>query len=76
MLVQKEIKIKVNGKMVKKYNELGFKVKQYDEIMMPVEYLSEFSHQKVLCACDKCGEEKLVKYNNYCKYIKKDPENL
>ena len=76
MVIDKEIKMKVNGKMVKKYNELGFKVKQYDEIMLPVKYLSKYSHQKVLCACDKCEEQKLVKYNNYCKYIKKDPENL
>jgi hypothetical protein len=29
-----------------------------------------------LFACDKCGEQKFVKYNNYCKYIKKDSENL
>jgi len=75
MILDKTIKIKVNGKMVKKYKELGFDVKQYDIIDLPIEHLSKYSHQKVMCACDICGEKKEIKYNNYCGYIKRDSNN-
>jgi hypothetical protein len=66
----------VNGTMVKKYREMGYDVKQYDIIELPIEKLSKYSHKKVLCACDVCGEEKEVKYNNYCKYIENDTEHI
>lgn len=75
MIIQKTIKMKVNGTMVKKYREMGYDVKQHDFIDLPIEKLSKYSHQYILCACDECGEEKQVKYNNYCKYIEKDPNN-
>ena len=47
-------------------------VKQYDIIELPVEKLTKYSHQKILCSCDICGDEKEIKYNNYCKYINND----
>ena len=75
MILTEKLKMKVNGKMVQKYKELGFNVKQYDDIELPIIYLSEYSHQKIVCACDICGEQKEVKYNNYCAYIKRDPNN-
>jgi len=75
MILNETIKIKVNGKMVKKYKELGFDVKQHDYIDLPVEHLSKYSHQVIMCACDICGEKKEIKYNNYSKYIEKDPNN-
>lgn len=68
--------MKVNGKMVKHYNKFGYNVKQYDIIDLDVKHLTKYSHQKILCACDICGEQKLVKYNNYCKYISNDPDNI
>jgi hypothetical protein len=61
--------MKVNGKMVKQYNALGYNVKQYDTIELNVQHLNKYSHQKILCACDICSEQKMVKYNNYYKYI-------
>lgn len=64
--------MKVNGTMVKRYKEMGYDVKQNDIINLPIEKLSKYSHKKILCACDICGNEKEVKYNNYCKYISKD----
>lgn len=76
MIIQKTITMSVNGTMVKKYKEMGYDVKQYDIIELPIEKLSKYSHKKVLCACDICGEEKEVKYNNYCKYIEKDPDHI
>jgi len=75
MILTEKLKMKVNGKMVQKYKELGFDVKQYDDIELPIIYLSEYSHQKIVCACDICGDQKEVKYNNYCAYIKRDPNN-
>lgn len=61
MIITEKIKIKVNGFMVKKYNQLGFNVKQYDIIELPIEYLSKYSHLKILCACDICNEQKEIK---------------
>jgi len=75
MILDETIKMKVNGKMVKQYKEYGFDVKPNDIIDLPVKYLSRYSHQKVKCACDVCGEKKEVKYNNYCRYIEKDPDD-
>lgn len=75
MILTEKIKMKVNGTMVKRYKEMGYDVKQHDIIELPVEKLSKYSHKLILCACDECGEEKEVKYNNYCKYIEKDPNN-
>jgi hypothetical protein len=72
MILTKTISLKVNGKMVKKYKEMGFNVKQHDNIELTIDKLSKYSHLKVLCACDICGNEKEIKYNNYCKYISKD----
>jgi len=72
MIITKTIKMKVNGTMVKKYKEMGYDVKQYDIIELPVEKLTKYSHQKILCSCDVCGNEKEIKYNNYCKYINDD----
>jgi hypothetical protein len=75
MILTKEIKMVVNGTMVKRYKAMGYDVKQYDIIELPVEKLTKYSHKKILCACDICGDQKEVKYNNYCKYIEKDPDN-
>jgi hypothetical protein len=71
MIITKTIKIPVNGTMVKRYRDMGYDVKQYDIIEFPVDKLSKYSHLKVLCACDICGEEKEVKYNNYYRYIER-----
>ncbi len=71
MIITKTIKMPVNGTMVKRYREMGYDVKQYDIIELPVDKLSKYSHLKVLCACDICGEKKEVKYNNYYRYIER-----
>lgn len=71
MIITKTIKMSVNGTMVKRYREMGYDVKQYDIIELPVDKLSKYSHLKILCACDICGEEKEVKYNNYYRYIER-----
>lgn len=76
MIITKTIKMIVNGTMVKRYKEMGYDVKQYDIIELPVDKLSKFSHKKILCACDICGDEKEVKYNNYCGYISKNSNGI
>ena len=72
MIITKSIKIEVNGFMVQRYKEMGFNVKEHDIINLPVENLSKYSHQYILCACDMCGAEKEIKFNNYSKYIGAD----
>lgn len=74
MILSNTINIKVNGKMVKKYKEMGYDVKQNDTIQLPIELLTKDSHQYVLCACDICGDEKEIKYQNYNKYLSTDPD--
>jgi hypothetical protein len=41
-----------------------------DLVEIPIKLLSENSHFKVLCICDKCGIEKTIMYQKYIKNIK------
>ena len=70
MIITKTLNIKVGNRMVKRYNELGYNVKKNDIINLSVEHLSKYSHAKLLCSCDNCGSEKIIKYNNYYRYTK------
>ena len=76
MILDKTVKIKAVGCMIKIYKELGYNVKQYDVIDLPIEKLTRYSHMKVLCSCDICGDEKYVAYNNYCKYVENSSKHI
>lgn len=79
-LITKEVEVKLGGKNIKYYENLGYQIPRYynedaDRYMLPkgasiivkVEDLSPNSHTKVDVECDECHDRKDVFYNLYCK---------
>ena len=74
----------------KHYEDLGYKFKQGETIMVKPEELSRTSHLKYICICDNCGKEYQICNNNRintfsddygdlcwsCGYIKSQARNL
>ncbi len=65
MILDKQIEIKVNGNMVKYYNECGYNCKCNDEILIDIAHLKRNSPVKIKVSCDICKKESYVKYQNY-----------
>lgn len=57
MLVENQkIKTKIGGKTIKHYKSLGYDIKIFEEIIIPVEHLPITSHEKVKVKCDRCDK--------------------
>jgi len=69
MLLTKNIKIKINNRYIKYYQNLGYQVKGGQECEIKIEDLSKKSHAFVDVKCDICQEEKTIKYYNYTENI-------
>lgn len=54
MIITKFVNVKIGGKNIKHYNSLGYEVKLYSTITVPIEHLSEGSHYIVEVQCDYC----------------------
>ena len=48
---------------------MGYDVKCFDKIIVPIEHLSPQSNKKVKVKCDVCGKERKIKYQDYNKSI-------
>lgn len=72
MLLTKFVKVKVNNHSMPHYKSLGYNVKMFDEITVPVEDLTPKSTVKVRVKCDYCGEEYMITYSCYTKNISLD----
>jgi 5-methylcytosine-specific restriction endonuclease McrA len=77
MIIQKDIEVVLNGANVKYYEDLGYfiprylytknyqnnwRVKRGTSIIVKIKDLQRVSSVKVLCKCDKCGEENCINY--------------
>ena len=72
MILSKEVEVKLWGKNIKYYNDLGYNGKQGDIVVVKVEDLQKNSHVEVEVLCDFCNENKmLVKYSDYNRIIEK-----
>lgn len=65
MIIDKNVNIKINNYCIKHYKNLGYDVKEYDEITIPIEHLMQSSHQMIHVKCDICGKEKKIQYRRY-----------
>lgn len=66
MLVPNQlVEVKVVGKTIKHYKELGYNVDVCDVIMVPPEHLTNGSHSDVDVICDICGENITRPYKRY-----------
>ena len=64
MMIKQNILVKIGGKNIKHYRSLGYDIKLYDQIEVPVEHLSDGSHYKVLIQCDYCERTFLKTYKS------------
>ena len=65
MILTKKVEVTIVAKNIKHYLSLGYKVKYFDKITVPVEHLTPQSNKKVKVKCDICGKEKELKYQTY-----------
>lgn len=71
MLVPNQlVSVKVVGKTIKHYRELGYIVNVCDIIMVPPEHLTIGSHSEVDVICDICGTIVSRPYKQYLEYHK------
>ncbi len=64
MLLSKFVETKMGGTNVVHFKKLGYQVKLYEIIIVPICHLSENSHEKVVVQCDYCGKIILKEYKN------------
>lgn len=83
MLISKEVEIKLNGKKIKHYENLGYllpKRKTKDGLCVPkdtilkvkIEDIPLNSHVKVVVQCDYCGKKYPTRYDGYNKRKQND----
>lgn len=67
MILTKSVFIKMNGKHIKKYIDLGYNCKTNDIVEVKIEDLPFRSHSLVRVKCDVCEIEKEIRYFVYSK---------
>jgi len=72
MLITKEITIKINNRYIDFYKNKGYDVKGGKFHNIKIEDLAKSSHYLVKVECDKCKDEKEIKYYNYINNIEKN----
>ena len=72
MLLTEFVKVKVNNHSMPHYKSLGYNVKMFDEIVVPVEDLTPKSTVKIRIKCDYCGAEYTITYSCYTKNVALD----
>lgn len=73
MILTKELEIKVNPRLVKYYQDLGYNIKGCEIIKIPVEHLPKGSSVKINVKCDVCDNKKELSYKSYINNISKYP---
>ena len=69
MILENNIKIKINSKTLKYYTRLGYNCSYNDIIEIQVNELSKGSQVKINVKCDICKKEKKISYKDYNKNI-------
>lgn len=65
MILDKYVDVIIINHNINHYKEFGYNVKYKDKINVKPEELTSGSHVKINCKCDKCGNEKQIKYQDY-----------
>lgn len=69
MIVTKKVKVKMNGKHISKYRNMGYECNVGDIIEVNIDDLPIKSKLEIEVCCDYCGNQKIVKYYTYSKSI-------
>lgn len=67
MIISNEVEIKMNGKHIKRYKNIGYDAKIGDIIKVKVIDLPKGSHVIISTKCDNCSMIKEIKYYTYVK---------
>ena len=71
MLITKEVEIKINKKNINFYKNLKYDIKLKDILKIPVEHLSNGSHQIIEVKCDLCEKILKMSYQTYVLRLSK-----
>ena len=67
MVLTKFVNVKINNHSMPHYKALGYDVKMFDTITVPIEHLTPKSTVKIRVKCDYCGVEYEIRYSSYTK---------
>jgi len=83
MIKEKEINIKIVGRNLNHYKNLGYDCKVGDLVSVNINHIQKNSHRKITAICDNCGHENIISiqkynknYNNYNIYTCKQCSNI
>ena len=72
MILDKDIKLKVNSAYLQHLTDLGYRnIKMGEIITIPINHLKNGSHTEINVKCDICGRKKILSYRVYFKNIKR-----
>src|SRR5271157_5095439 len=71
MILDREVKIRNNGRISGYYKSIGLDVSG-KFIFVPISLVTSGSHIKINCSCDICGIIKNIMYKSYSVHIKYD----
>ncbi len=72
MVLTKFVNVKINNHSMPHYRALGYDVKMFDTITVPIGHLTPKSTVKIRVKCDYCGAEYEITYSSYTKNIELD----
>ena len=72
MILDKLVEVTIINHNFWHYKNLGYDVKCKNKIKVKPEELSSGSHCRINCACDDCGNETNIKYQDYLKVFNKN----
>ena len=67
MVLTKEVRVKVIGKTLRYFRNLGYRVNVNESILIPIEHLNRKSIIKIEVKCDVCSQTKFLPYQKYTK---------
>lgn len=65
MILDDNVKVKMGGKNIKYFKIIYPDVKFLQEIIVPINQLSDGSNVKINCKCDVCNKERYITYQKY-----------
>ena len=72
MVLTKFVNVKINNHSMPHYRALGYDVKMFDTITVPIGHLTPKSTVKIRVKCDYCGAEYEITYSSYTKNVELD----
>jgi hypothetical protein len=69
MIITTEVQVKIIGKTLSYFRNLGYIVNVNESILIPIEHLNRKSRIKIEVKCDVCSQTKFLPYQKYTKSL-------